>query len=338
MASKQEIEALREFAALVGSNSVTQGSKVKAFIKRNRERNKALYLLPDSDEGTAFIVCPVLKVRTLNIKKKYIEGVLNMTVDAFKEKFPDAKLSCKGHASRIATGLTAIDEKTGLTKHKLSAVGAKATLSKVGKDGLTGYARKGLKTKETHEAKIDENGLNGYERLAQYRNDTLAPDGRTIQQVAREKSIENQLKKNGGTINRSASKLSKDRMADITKWITDKGLKYYFDDKEYALWDRENKRTYLYDLVIPELKICFEYQSNAYHPSMYLTESEWKTWMPVMGRKVSSDEKSKYDTNKARLLYNERNFLTWFIWEGQESIPLVLQFLEELYVQRKLEV
>jgi hypothetical protein len=43
---------------------------------------------------------------------------------------------------------------------------ARQTLEKVGEDGLTGDERRGRKTSSSHVDNIDENGLNGYQRIA----------------------------------------------------------------------------------------------------------------------------------------------------------------------------
>ena len=64
-----EQKELLKFAKLVGSDSASHGSKIKKFIKRNKERNSDLYLLPETDENIKFITCPVIGIRTLNIKK-----------------------------------------------------------------------------------------------------------------------------------------------------------------------------------------------------------------------------------------------------------------------------
>lgn len=170
-----------EHAALVGSTDKQQGKKVYNFLKRNKDRNAHLYLLPEDRVNIDFIVCPVLGTRTLNIKKMYIENVLLMTVESFKETYPDQLLSCKGLTKAIGAGLQEIDEETGLTKHQLSALKSKETRSEVGEDGLTSYERSGIKTKETHMSRIDENGLNGYQRIAKDARpkqiETLGRDG-----------------------------------------------------------------------------------------------------------------------------------------------------------------
>ena len=162
---QEQRDELLEYAALVGSKDQTHGSKVKAFLKRNRERNIALYDLPDDEEGKSFVVCPVLGIRTLNIKRQYIEGVLLMSLEEFENAFPNASLNCSGLSGRIAKGL-AVEIEPGITKYEASQKKAIATKSAIGEDGLTINDRKGLKTRETHMVR-DADGLNGYQRIAQ---------------------------------------------------------------------------------------------------------------------------------------------------------------------------
>lgn len=320
---------LLKYATMVGSDSVQHGSKVKAYLKQNRERNDALYQLPESLEGSQYVTCPVLNTRTLNIKKRYIEGILLMTVDQFKSKYPNAKLSCNGLRDRIASGLTTVDAETGLTKHELSVKKANKTREAMGSDGLTGYERKGKKTRDTHMANIDEFGRNGYDRLASYRNDTICDNGLSIQQNALAKGIQTQI--SNGTVNRGrASQLSRKHLGPIVSWLDSVGLKYYFDDKEYALYDSNNSRYYFYDLIIPELNICFEYQSNAYHSNVHWDTAKWNSWKPALGAPISADSKYQYDINKAKLLHKMRGYRTWFVWEGYENIQLALTYLQDL--------
>ncbi len=140
-------------------------NKIEKFIKRNLGRNAHLY--DDAlIEGIDYVVCPVTNARLSMIKKSYIEKVLGMTVDEYDTRYPNVKKICDKRVSNIKNGLHAVDPTTGLTKYEISQIKAKEKLSMVGDDGLTGYARKGLKTKSTHMSNIDEFGRNGYSQLA----------------------------------------------------------------------------------------------------------------------------------------------------------------------------
>lgn len=315
------------YAQMVGSNSASHGSKVKAFLERNKDRNTGLYELPDDRVNIDFVVCPVLGVRTLNIKKKYIEGVLLMSVDEFKAKYLSQALSCSGLTKAISDGLLVIDEETNKTKHQISVEATKATLSMTGADGLTGYKRKGEATKATHMKNIDEFGRNGYSQLAAYRNETICDNGKTVQQNALVKNMATRFER-GASTRRSASIASKIQLQPVIDWLEANQMKYYFDMKEYAIYDSENSRYYFYDLVIPECQLCVEYQSNAFHPNVHLVEM-WDKWKPALGRFIAADDKYKYDINKAKLLFTKRGFRTWFLWEGYEDVALLMQFLKD---------
>ena len=140
-------------------------TKLEKFKKRNRRRNSTLYN-DGMVEGVDYIVCPVSNERLSMIKSSYIEKVLGMTVEEYDRLHPNVRGVCKARVKNIKKGLKKLDEDTGMTKHELSCVKAKETLSEVGEDGLSGYQRKGRKTRETHMSNVDQYGRNGYSQLA----------------------------------------------------------------------------------------------------------------------------------------------------------------------------
>jgi hypothetical protein len=155
---------LLEYASLVGSDEVSVGSKVKKFLTRNRERNAALYDLPEESEGIGYVVCPVLGIRTLNIRRTYVEGVLGMTWEEFQAKYPSTKTTCSGHSARLAEALARVGD-DGLTAHAVSVAKSKIKKSAIDADGTSINMRKGRKTRETH-MQVGADGLTGYQRLA----------------------------------------------------------------------------------------------------------------------------------------------------------------------------
>jgi hypothetical protein len=146
---------------------MTDALKIKRLRERNLKRNGHLYELPDSEENISYLKCPVLGIRTLNLKKKYIEGVLGMTVDEFREKYPNQKLSCDSHSRILSKAMNTVDE-NGLSVHTKAMQKARQTLGAVGEDGLTGDERRGVKLRSIHLDNIDGNGLNGYQRIAMH--------------------------------------------------------------------------------------------------------------------------------------------------------------------------
>lgn len=332
-----QVEELLSYARIVGSDDTTHGSKVKKFINRNRQRNSDLYDLPDTDEGTAYVVCPVLGIRTLNIKRPYVEGVLLMSWDDFVGRYPDAKLHCAGHTERVSVGLM-VEVEPGLTKHQAAMIKATAVKKIVGEDGLTIDQRKGHKTRETHMQRGDD-GMTGYERLAHYRNTTILDNGLSVQQNGLKKRhdaiVAGEFKRSFG-----ASAASRRHLAPLLEWLEEEGIKYYFGDREYAINDGENY--YFFDLVIPTFDLCVEYQSNAYHADPRMSDQRWLSWRPARPKDSveTAASRTEYDLNKARALYRTRGFNTWFVWENSvgSDVGDILLHMKEKHVCREQPV
>lgn len=139
--------------------------KIEQFKKRNRKRNAHLYL-DEKVEGTDYIVCPVSNERLSMIKSSYIERVLGMSVEEYDMLYPSVRGVSQARKNNIKKGLHEIDPSTGKTKYQISQEKAKAVLSEVDEHGISGYKKKGQKTRATHMANINEFGRNGYSQLA----------------------------------------------------------------------------------------------------------------------------------------------------------------------------
>lgn len=139
--------------------------KLEQFKKRNRKRNAHLYL-DETVEGTDYIVCPVSEERLSMIKSSYIERVLEMSVEEYDKLYPGARTVSESRKRNIKTGLHKIDPVSGKTWYQISQEKARKQLSEVDENGISGYKRKGQKTRATHMSNIDEYGRNGYSQLA----------------------------------------------------------------------------------------------------------------------------------------------------------------------------
>lgn len=139
--------------------------KLKEFIKRNKKRNAHLYN-EALVEGIDYIVCPVSNERLSVIKSSYIERVLEMSVDDYDTLYPGVRGVSQARKNNIKKGLHEIDPASGKTKYQISQEKARKVLSKKDKNGVTGYKKKGQKTRATHLKNIDETGSNGYSQLA----------------------------------------------------------------------------------------------------------------------------------------------------------------------------
>jgi len=284
-------------------------TKLQQFKERNRKRNAHLYI-DGLIEGYDYVVCPISKERMSMIKKSYITNVLGITED----EYPNIQRVCLKRKENIKSGLKQIDLETGLTKHELSVEKAKEVLSEIGKDGMSGYDRKGKKTRATHMANIDELGRHGYRRQADARLTTLLPNGLTVEENAHQKQKESMLK-NHSTGSGGASKISKKVLAPVITLLEANNLKYYFDKQEYGIKDADTGNYYFYDLTIPELHIAIEYQSAAWHSNPVWKDSVWQQWAPPKGKRKTANESLEYDYNKARSLYKHRNIVTHYVWE-----------------------
>jgi hypothetical protein len=305
-------------------------TNIEKFKKRNRHRNARLYQL-GSIQGHDYVVCPVSNERMSMIKSTYIEKVLGMSVDEYERLYPNLEKICSARKENIKTGLKQIDPITGLTKYEVGQRKAKQVLSKVDENGISGYKKKGQKTRTTHMRKIDQFGRNGYRRQADYRLTTILPNGLTIEQNAHKKQKES-LIKNNKTGSGGASKLSKKVLQPILKFLNEEKVNFYFDKTEYGIKDPDTGNYYFWDLTIPDLKIAIEYQSNAWHANPILSEQDWENWKTPRGKKKTAEETLKYDYDKARSLYKNRDYLTYYIWQKseRENIEEILCLLKTL--------
>lgn len=260
------------------------------------------------------------------IKSSYIERILGISVEEYDRMYPGARRSSSSRVNKIKKSLKEIDNITGLTKHGLSAKKTKEKLLMVDKNGLTGYKKKGQKTRNTHMRKIDENGLTGYQRQALYRRTTILDNGLTIEQNAHIKQIKTMLK-NNKTFS-GASIQSRQALSTIVDFLNNNKIKYYFDKNEYGI--KSGSNYYFYDLTIPDFKTTIEYQSNAWHADPTLDEDSWHKWKTFKGTIKTATEVLTYDYNKARALYKARGFVTFYVWENsvEKDIKDILCWLK----------
>lgn len=284
------------------------------FIKRNRKRNAHLYDDDTMQPGEDYVICPISGERMSMIKVNYITKILGMDPD----DYPDVQRICNKRMRNIKEGLKSIDSQTGLTKHQLAVVKTKQKLGVVDSHGVTGYQKKGQKTRATHMNNIDEYGRNGYQRQVHHRLTTILENGLTIEQNAHLKQ-QKVLKAKGITRVVGASKQSKIVLAPIIEFLEGNKVKFYFDKTEYLITDPVTNNKYFYDLTVPELKIVIEYQSESWHANPCMDATAWKNWKPPKGKLKTADEVLQYDYAKARAIYNQREFITYYVWQSSQE-------------------
>lgn len=291
--------------------------KLIEFIKRNQKRNAALYL-PECVEDIDYVMCPVSGQRLSMIKKSYIERVLGLTVSEYDKKYPGIRKVSQRRKENIKSGLKEIDAETGLTKYEIGQIKARIVLSTADDSGITGYEKKGKKTRATHMKNIDKYGRNGYRRQADARLTTILPNGLTVEQNAHNKQKETLLrKKKTGT--GGASKLSKKILKPIIDYLDENKIEFYFDLNEYGIKDTDTGLYYFYDLTIPKFNVVVEYQSTAWHADPTLPLSEWDSWKPPRGSPKTAKEVLEYDFDKAKSIYKHRGFCVYFVWQRTQE-------------------
>lgn len=155
------------YAALIGSHDATRGNKIRRHCISCKSRNRALY----SDAlvaGKDYIMCPITGLRKACIRKNYTLNILGLSMDEYLDIVgKDFVMICTAHKTKISDGLKVIDEETGKTKHQGAVIATQITLNTVDPlTGKTGHNKRTAKTVNTHLTTIDENGLNGFQRIA----------------------------------------------------------------------------------------------------------------------------------------------------------------------------
>lgn len=92
--------------------------------------------------------------------------------------------------------------------------------------------------------------------------------------------------------------------------------KIYYKEKEYYIYDYDNKRIYYYDLMIKDINLIIEFNGICFHPNKdSLSLKEWNAWInPIT--KQNADYHYEYDIRKKTLAeINGFNYL--IIWENE---------------------
>lgn len=103
--------------------------------------------------------------------------------------------------------------------------------------------------------------------------------------------------------------------------------KIFYEDNEYFIWDEHKKIIFFYDFVIPELKLCIEYNGIMYHPKPTLTIDEQRKWFDI-ATKMSYKEKQEYDNYKNNLIIT-KGYDLLIIWEDDPNkFEIAREFLK----------
>ena len=157
-----------------------QAQKIKELKRRQEKREKDGLYHSSSVEGEDYIICPIANVRFTKIKKNHITSTLGITEDEYYEMFPELKGKVADRLKkRISQGLKTKlayyedgspvldDNGTHITGGKWGRMKSSKILNSIDPEtGKRRYDMLGEKTRNSHLKNVDENGLNGYQRIA----------------------------------------------------------------------------------------------------------------------------------------------------------------------------
>ena len=321
-----ETEYLR-LANRTGSNDVDHGKQLYNHKKHCEEFYKDLYD-DDKVEDVDFKYEPVLGIRTKMITSSYVTNILKMDVDHYDSLYPNKRGRCSSNVEKIKQIQNTVGS-DGLTPRQKTNLKRDEKLKTPDENGVTGYQKNGRKTRDTHMRNIDADGRNGYQQQAHKRVTHICENGLTVQQnadIKRDKKIiENQ---NSFT---RASSLSKKALKPILEYFEDNNLKFNFDNHEYAIFCPDSNKSFFFDLVCSELKIAIEYQSLVYHSDPKMNDDEWNAWTKLRTNETSTEAHNE-DIKKARSLYKNRGYITFWVWQRseKEDVNLILEYIKSL--------
>jgi hypothetical protein len=101
------------------------------------------------------------------------------------------------------------------------------------------------------------------------------------------------------TKNCYGSKESMKVFLPISEFLKTNNIKHRFgyeDNKEWYIYDTDNRCTYFFDFAIPSINLLIEYNGEAWHPNPKWNKEKWDSW------RRPHDNMSANDVYKKELL------------------------------------
>lgn len=119
-------------------------------------------------------------------------------------------------------------------------------------------------------------------------------------------------------INSEKGFYSKESIEFFEKELSNILLKYkvYYKDNEFGLMDKNNKTYYKYDFVVPELKICIEYNGDLFHANPIMFSEEDKP--NPFDRTLNSRDIWERDEKKIDLIKG-KGYKVLIIWSSDKN-------------------
>lgn len=139
--------------------------KFNDYLKQRKKRCPELF---DGSlkENYDYLVCPITGIHYTKHSARYCK-IIGISKDRLLELIPDYQWTAPVVIDKTKEKFNEIDPETRLTVHQKAHKKAMETLNSIDPEtGKRRYDMLGEKTKESHLKKVDENGMNGYQRIA----------------------------------------------------------------------------------------------------------------------------------------------------------------------------
>lgn len=321
----------------------TQNTSIDFYLCRGYSLEESKYMLKNRQS-----------TMNANTAKK-IQNSLNLKS---KEEKDDINRR-KGNCNRFEFYLNKINENTGKlytedeAKNKIKNKQSKAftrrwKLIKEGKiryftnTSINYYLDKGLCFDDAKNALIERQKTFSLQKCIEKHGKDLGIKIFNDRQIKWQKTLNDKSDEEKESIKRSQysrlSKYSKASFEYFTKILNNIELNTpaYFGEDEYVIYDKNKSRCYFFDFVIPEYKICIEYNGLAFHPHPDLNETERLLWKDPF-TKMNYAEKTEFDNYKNSLILS-KGYDLLIIWENDEdTIQKAINFIKykiEKYANR----
>ena len=167
-------------------------------------------------------------------------------------------------------------------------------------------------SKEYFIEKYGEDGINEYELTNLKKSHTY--ESYLLRFYGDKRKATNEYRKYINGKNIFSSNIANDFFISLYGMIKNQINKCYtkFLNHEYAIYDHSTKQCYMYDFVLPDLKVCIEYNGDVFHanPKIYKKNDHPNPY----NKRLTSEQIWFHDSYKNSLIQN-RGYDIFIVWE-----------------------